>query len=159
MKSKIRDELVGLTGIAAQKKNETDERFRARLVRAADTIDDKDWDKLSESAQEWVNGGIDALEEKSDVADFPDAEAEVNDAGTKKKDKSPAVPKAPKRGASSHAMRLAIIQNPDAKIAELLAICEEGGFILSKSSAEVIYYETRGTIRALEELKLLKGTK
>ena len=67
-----------------QKEGESDAKYRARLVRLANELEETEWKGLSEEAQEWVNAGVKALNKKKDVADFPGAEEEAEEKPAKK---------------------------------------------------------------------------
>ena len=69
--SKIQAELVDITGIKA-----TGDRpdFLKQIVLALSDLSDKDYDTLSDAAQEWSNGATAALNNKKAIPDFPDYE-------------------------------------------------------------------------------------
>lgn len=76
--AKLEAELVKATGIEA-KDGEKRTKFLARLVRAANGMEEKEWKALSTEAQEWVNAGIEKLNDKHDVDDFKDAKPAKED--------------------------------------------------------------------------------
>lgn len=84
--SKIEKELSSATGVES-KRGEDRQDYLARIIAATGRLPDKDWDKLSEDAQEWYNKAADvqnansdekkargARAELKDLPDFPDAE-------------------------------------------------------------------------------------
>lgn len=73
--SKIRQELVKATGME-NKRGESFADFAIRLVLAVQELDDKEWGKLSEPAQDWFNDAAEAVNLKKVAPDFPDAEPE-----------------------------------------------------------------------------------
>lgn len=71
--SKIRDELMKAGDVAA-KRGEDHNDLGRRIVLAVQDLSDKDWNKLSEPAQDWFNEAATAYNEKKDIPPFPDAE-------------------------------------------------------------------------------------
>jgi ribosome maturation factor RimP len=74
--SKIEKELVEATDLST-KRGESRQDFLNRLVVATTNLADKDWEKLSQAAQDWSNEAADAKNAKAKtLPDFPDAEKE-----------------------------------------------------------------------------------
>jgi hypothetical protein len=76
--SKILKELSEATE-CAKKRGESDQDFYQRLLTAVGELSDKEWDKLSESAQDWNNAGGDALEAKKSIPNPPDMEEQKSE--------------------------------------------------------------------------------
>jgi hypothetical protein len=72
--SKIEKELCDAAEVDP-KRGESRGDFLLRLALATNALSDKEWDKLSQPAQDWVNKASDAVNDKKSVPDFPDAEA------------------------------------------------------------------------------------
>lgn len=51
--------------------------YLANLVEVLDQMLDRDWDKLTDAEQQWLNSGIKALESKAEISYFPDEVVEV----------------------------------------------------------------------------------
>lgn len=73
--NKVKQELLEATGIK-EKKRHTEQKLMKRLCGACDDLTDDAWDKLSASAQLWVNAGIDATKEDEEISDFPEDKKE-----------------------------------------------------------------------------------
>jgi hypothetical protein len=162
MKSAIEEELLAVLGKKFKvKESESKQTYLARVIRGIDKLKDEDWKVLSEEAQDWLNKGIQAIEESEEIADFPDWEASEAKEETGKKTKSKRKKKvkkkvSKKRVPASHAMRLIILKN--LKIGKEAAIEElqNQGHELKRNPATLIYYDVRATVKALRELKMLK---
>lgn len=76
--SKIRDELMKAGDVSA-KRGEDHNDLGRRIVLAVQDLSDKDWNKLSEPAQDWFNEAATAYNEKKDIPPFPDAEKAAED--------------------------------------------------------------------------------
>lgn len=87
--SKIEKELASATGVEP-KRGEDRQEYLARLIAGTGKLPDKDWDKLTEEAQEWYNKAADVQNANSDarkakgdkaslkdLPDFPDLEKET----------------------------------------------------------------------------------
>lgn len=72
--SKIQAELQKVTGInPADDQSIVDQAYMKKIVKAASKdIPEKDWDKLSEEAKDWVNDAVDKLNEREDIPNYPD---------------------------------------------------------------------------------------
>jgi outer membrane biosynthesis protein TonB len=71
----IEKELLEVSGMLREARpNEEGHVYRARLIRKVSAIPDDKWEGLSEDAQGWVNAGVEAMESKQHVADFPGVE-------------------------------------------------------------------------------------
>lgn len=74
--SKIEKELVDVTEVKA-KRGEDRQDFLGRVMKAVAELNDKEWDDLSQDAQDWFNDAADAKNAKAKtIPDFPDAEAD-----------------------------------------------------------------------------------
>lgn len=92
--SKIQAELAEATELK-KKATESEQDFKKRIVRAVSDLDDAEWEKLSEPAQNWFNEAADLLNQKKDLPDFPDAEKPAGRTRAKKDaDEAPAKGKA-----------------------------------------------------------------
>jgi ribosome maturation factor RimP len=96
--SKIQAELLLVTALST-KRGEDRQDFLARLMKGVADLNDKQWDGLSQAAQDWFNDAADAKNAKAKtLPDFPDAEAEEAPAkssrrGAAKEEAAPAKPK------------------------------------------------------------------
>ncbi len=89
MKSAIQTELLEKLGDKAKRKEgEAGPAHRLRLAKLANKLEDKEWEKLSEGTQEWLNAATKAYQKDSEVPAFPDAKGE--DAEAKDADEKPA---------------------------------------------------------------------
>lgn len=72
--SKIQKELQDVTGVnPAEDQSIIDPAYMKKVVKAASKdIPEKDWDKLSEEAKDWVNAAVDAMNEREDIKPYPD---------------------------------------------------------------------------------------
>jgi len=73
----------------SRKKKEPTKRWLHRLARAADSFEDSDWTKLTTAAQTWVNGAIQAINDKVALPEFPEPETKASNKKSKKKKKKP----------------------------------------------------------------------
>ena len=74
----VREELEKVTGLK-QKRNEEDQEYRSRLADTVDTkVSDKDWDRLSEQAREWVNAAMKSMDGDKPIVGFPDDKSDKN---------------------------------------------------------------------------------
>lgn len=99
MTSKIQKELAEATDINP-KRGEDHQEYLARLVKGVAALSDKEWDGLSQKAQDWYNDAADAKNAKAKtLPDFPDAEKAEEEApkssrrGAAKEEEAPAKPK------------------------------------------------------------------
>ena len=74
----IEKELVKVTGLK-KKKGEKDQKWLARLAKAAAGLDEEVWEELDEDTQEWVNAATTALNDKDDIPAFDALEDEDDD--------------------------------------------------------------------------------
>lgn len=85
MTSKIQKELAEATDINP-KRGEDHQEYLARLVKGVAALSDKEWDGLSQKAQDWYNDAADAKNAKAKtLPDFPDAEKAEEEAPAKPK--------------------------------------------------------------------------
>lgn len=70
--SKILKELSEVTGVQ-QKKGASDQDYLKALIKATSDLDDKAWNGVSVSAQDWFNEAADALNAKKELPLPPDA--------------------------------------------------------------------------------------
>lgn len=99
MTSKIQKELAEAADINP-KRGEDHQEYLARLVKGVAALSDKEWDGLSQKAQDWYNDAADAKNAKAKtLPDFPDAEKAEEEApkssrrGAAKEEEAPAKPK------------------------------------------------------------------
>lgn len=69
--SKIEKELLDATDLSSVR-NESNEDYIARLMKAVSVLSDKEWDKLSKPAQDWYNDAADAKNDGKSIPAFPD---------------------------------------------------------------------------------------
>lgn len=102
--SKIEKELASATGVEP-KRGEERQDYLARIITGTGKLSDKDWDALSEDAQEWYNKAADVQNANSDarkakgdkakvteLPDFPDLEKEQEAEAPRRGRRSTAVP-------------------------------------------------------------------
>jgi len=87
--SKIEKEILAATGEAKQKRKEDSDAYLMRLVKSMHELDDKEWNKLSDKAQEWFNDAAEATNNKEQLPSFPggkkeDESEKIAKRGTKK---------------------------------------------------------------------------
>ena len=70
----VEQELLEALEAKPKKASETPQDYRARLIRAANEMDEGEWKKLSIGTQRWVNNGVEAIQDKKEIDDFPDSE-------------------------------------------------------------------------------------
>jgi ribosome maturation factor RimP len=98
--SKIQAELLKATDLST-KRGEDRQDFLARLMKGVADLNDKQWDGLSQEAQDWFNDAADAKNAKAKtLPDFPDLESAEEPEEEKKpsrrgaaKEEAPAKPK------------------------------------------------------------------
>lgn len=111
MNSKIEKELAAATGVEP-KRGEERQDYLARIITGTGKLPDKDWDKLSEEAQEWYNKAADVQNANSDarkakgdratikdLPDFPDME-----------EPEPEAPRSRRRGAAAPEDEVAVMK-------------------------------------------------
>jgi len=163
----IEAELTKATGLK-KKARESKARWAGRLVRGAQDLEDAKWEKLSEGAQQWVNDAVEAMNEENDIPEFPSDEASPAKKTTKKKaakkkaaskkskdeeeerTPEPKEKKKPKRGGGQR-YREIFLTNPEMTKEELLEAITNEGFKLSVGTADIIYYEVRACLGALND--------
>lgn len=82
--SDVKAELLKATGVKP-KKNEDEQDFLNRIVKAVGALDDDAWSDLSEAAQQWANDATKKVKAKKDIPGFPDDEEEEEDEKPAKK--------------------------------------------------------------------------
>jgi hypothetical protein len=70
--SKIEKELLDVLEMRGPKASEGPQDYFKRLAVAAGKLDNDDWDKLSQKAQDWVNDASEAINKKKKIVRFPD---------------------------------------------------------------------------------------
>ncbi len=75
----IADEILQALPKVKQKAKEKTQAFRLRVVKALAKIDEDDWDKLSEEAQDWYDEAAEAANEGEPLPDFPTAESDEDE--------------------------------------------------------------------------------
>ena len=73
--SVIEQELLDATKYKG-KKGASREDYLAGLVKAVEKLDEDDFDGISQSAADWYNGSVEAMNDKDPPLEFPDAEAD-----------------------------------------------------------------------------------
>lgn len=162
-----------------EKEGEKPWKYRARLVQAANKkLTDRQWEKLSEPAQDWLNRSVKAIEagERCPKFTLPPADGESPNGGEdsaegtdmSKKDKSKNKDKgsknkdkeAPKKGGGAGEKFVkAMLLNPDWDKAKVISHLENKGTEISAGTANTIFYHTSNAIRIGKELGLLRGAK
>lgn len=142
----VETEITKALGLELEE-GENARKFRKRLIRAANRMEDAEWGKLSEEAQTWINAGVEAVRTGQPVPDFGDSVSG-----------KPAPKIKAKKGACTH-YRSLIIDHPDWKKDQLVAEMIRLGFSLAKSTAQVMFYETRATLEVLAQKGLLRAGK
>ena len=83
--SKIQAEVLKATDTST-KRGEDRQEFLARVMKAISALEDKEWEALSQEAQDWFNDAADAKNAKAkQLPDFPDLEPETKDEEEKTK--------------------------------------------------------------------------
>ena len=155
MKS-VQIEILEASRAEPQRENEDDIRYRARLAREVDSIDDGVWKGLSKQAQGWANLAVERLNSKTPVQDFPpsdDGKDDVEAVEELRKNAKTHLPGAKRRRGASRLYREILIDNLTMKKAEVLEELKSKGFELSKGTAEILYYETKMTLSVLAGLQ------
>lgn len=75
MSSEIEQEFTSVYKIR-QKRAEDRQDYLDRLVEAVNKASDDNWERLTESAQQWFNQAVKAWDVEKPIPDFPDAEPE-----------------------------------------------------------------------------------
>lgn len=89
--SKIEAELRKALGDKfAVKEDEAGHKYRARLVRGINELPDNAWEGMSKETQAWLNDGVKAVQEKTEVPDFPDVEKAKTESKREKLEDKPA---------------------------------------------------------------------
>ena len=74
--SKIEKELILATKVRV-KENDDEQNYLARIIKIAiSDLSDDEWESLTETTQEWINDGVDNLNDGFPVKCFPDAQNE-----------------------------------------------------------------------------------
>ncbi len=149
-KQTVKSELEQVTHISKRTK-EGAEKYRARLIRGANALDDDTFEAMSSPAQKWVNAGIKAIKEGNAIAVFPGDKPEKGDgvAGTAKSAAS-------KVGGGIRIKQLMLKNGMDMKSEDMLAILEEEGITYKKSTTDLVRADFRQTIKFLEDEGHLK---
>ncbi len=148
-KQTVKAELEQATHISKRNKEGVD-KYRGRLVRAADGLEDDAFEKISSPAQKWVNSGIKAIKEGKEIPLFPGEKPVDPDADGKAKDSESKV------GGGIRIKQLMIKNGMDMKSEDMLAILEEEGITYKKSTTDLVRADFRQTVKFLEENKMFK---
>lgn len=81
-KNKIETELMDATALK-RKVAEKPQLWMTRLIKAVQDLPEDEWDKISEPAQLWVNGGAKAIKGEKEVPAFPGEEPEEDEEDAK----------------------------------------------------------------------------
>ena len=73
--SKIENELLEVAKLKS-KNNEERQAYLSRLMRAVAKVSDGVWNELSTEAQDWNNNAAQAVQNGTDIQEFPDMEVE-----------------------------------------------------------------------------------
>lgn len=149
-KQSVKSELEQVTH-ASKRTKEGAEKYRARLIRAANALDDDTFEAMSSPAQKWVNAGIKAIKEGNEISAFPGEKPEKVD-GAAGADKS----SASKVGGGIRIKQLMLKNGMDMKSEDMLAVLEEEGIVYKKSTADLVRADFRQTIKFLEDEGHLK---
>lgn len=72
--SAIEKELIEASGFEPRRNYAERQDYLAALARAVQDMDEDDFDKVSNEAADWYNAAVDAINDKSNIPDFDDAE-------------------------------------------------------------------------------------
>jgi hypothetical protein len=169
------------------KKGEDRQDYLARLALAASKdLSEKAWEGLSEDAQEWVNAAVSADNDKKEIEDFPEPEADTatsskstrgkgasksaGKASAKEDDKS-AGKNASKGAAKSSAaavkkptgslatIKAFLIEDPNMSVDDLEAAMRKKDFETSRVVISTARADFRHSLRCLQEAGHCKGIK
>lgn len=75
--SKIADAIVETSGVKVNEAKFKDRQdYLAALIQATKKISDKEFEGLTSKTQNWINDGVNALKDKEEIPELPDAEVE-----------------------------------------------------------------------------------
>jgi hypothetical protein len=74
----VEDEVLDLLDMSP-KKGEDRQEFLEAVVEASNDLTDKQWNTLSEEAQDWINAAAKAFNAKKDIVDFPEDDEPAGD--------------------------------------------------------------------------------
>lgn len=146
--------------VKPQKEGETPEKFRGRVIKGGTKFfadNEKAWDKLDESAQNWFNDGVKSMKAEKDVPEFPDEkkaepEAKAGKKGKKgKAEKKAKAPKAP-RDSSIHKVRLILAKNPNWSKDQLAEACTKEGITVADATMQTVYHHGHAMLLCLREI-------
>lgn len=184
VESKIEQELLAATGVKP-KKNEDQQAYLTRLMRAVAKLKDPEWEGLSTDAQEWNNGAAEAHKAGDEIADFPDYAAiddnppvdeEVDEeeevvpppvVKAKDKEKKPIEKPAPKpavvagtgrKVSACHMIKKMVVKDPTITVAQLSENLKSDGLKVSDVTIATLRSDLRDTLRVLNELNIAKFT-
>lgn len=148
----VRAEIEQSTKLSQRTKEKSD-RYRARLVRAGEALEDDEWSALSAGAQGWVNAGVKALKKGSPVSPFPDLTTD----GETTPEEAPKSKGAPVRetGGGIRVKEIMLERGMSIRSKDILAVLEEEGVKYSKSTLDMVRAEFRQTVRFLQRQKLI----
>lgn len=200
--SAIQDELIKATRFNWDA-SATRSRNIEQLCRQTNSLEDPDYEKLSVESRKFIDDVITALEEKTDIPEFPDyqsepepepepdaaprkrrrpaaakkeepaaaadapaeeADAPAEEKAPRKRARKPKEPKAPKepkvdengfkRGERMNLFRRLVLENPDMKKADLVALSESKGNTVTPSTAAMVQYNITNALRVLKDMGL-----
>ena len=161
MPSVIESELHDKLGLAPQTGKQKDRTaYLAQLCSsAASTCEESEdkWDTLSEGAQNWINSGVDALNDEAGdgkVAEFPDytapkPAAKANGKGGAKK--GAAKEKKPRKKAGVTRLKEIMLQKPDIEWEALGEQLKKEGVELTANTLRSFHNDMRNTIAVLKD--------
>lgn len=85
----IKAEILKATDLS-QKRNEDEQAFLCRVVRAVAELDDKAWEGLSSGAQDWYNEAADNMNAKKDIDPMPEPKGEAEEKPATRRRSAPA---------------------------------------------------------------------
>jgi len=149
-------ELLEASKAEPQRENEDDNRYRARIAREVDQMDDALWKGLSKEAQEWGNKAVEDLNKKAPVLDFPvleEAEDDKEEVEELRKTAKTHLPGAKRKRGACRLYREIMIGDVSLKKEEIFEQLKAKGFQLSEGTGQILYYETKMTLSVLANLQ------
>jgi hypothetical protein len=164
---KIAENIIEVLKIPKQKKKETLNEFKIRLVEAMDQATDNEFDQLTTETQAWIESSVDVmLQDKPDTVlpPFPEeskAERDSDptvvdtDSGVRiRQRKADALTRKPKESSQWH-MKVLIAKNPNINHIALRNELQKLGFEVTKSTCYGILSNFRQSMKVLQSLNML----
>jgi hypothetical protein len=158
-----------ISGILKLKQGAKEDRqeYLMSLCKAAASMDDDDFYKFSEPAQEWLNAGIKAAKAQKELAEFgsqkksrasaKDKDEEEDEGGETEKPAKKKAEKAPGGVSSVMLIRRFLADNQDATNEDILKMLEKSGNkVLSIVAIGTVRSDFKGVCRVLQEKGLFK---